>query len=65
MTTQHHKSFTKSVFGSATRLFRSNKANGLLDSSQVVVIDGDDSFSLFQVAPTSRLFVQFLVLQNR
>ena len=35
MTTQHHKSFTKSVFGSATRLFRSNKANGLLDSSHI------------------------------
>jgi len=35
MTTRHHTSFTKSVFGSATRLFRSNKAHGLLASSHI------------------------------
>ena len=30
MTRQHHTSFTKNIFGSAQRLFRSNKNNGLL-----------------------------------
>ncbi len=35
MTTQHHTSLTKSVLGSAKRLFRSNKTHGLLASSQI------------------------------
>jgi len=35
MTTHHHTSFTKSVLGSATRLFRSNKTHGILASHHI------------------------------
>ena len=33
MTRQHHTSFAQSIFGSAQRLFRSNKDHGLLAPS--------------------------------
>ena len=35
MTTQHHTSFTKTIAGSARRLFRSSKHHGLLASSHI------------------------------
>lgn len=35
MTKQHHNSFTKNIFGSAQRLFRSNKTHGLLAPSHI------------------------------
>ena len=35
MTTQHHTSFTQSIFGSAQRLFRSKKNNGLLAPAHI------------------------------
>ncbi|MGI9513588.1 MAG: hypothetical protein ACR2OL_11840 [Anderseniella sp.] len=35
MTSQHHTSFTKTIVGSARRLFRSNKHHGLLASSRI------------------------------
>jgi hypothetical protein len=35
MTKQHHTSFTKNIFGSAQRLFRSNKTHGLLAPSTI------------------------------
>ncbi len=35
MTVQHHTNFTKTIVGSAQRLFRSNKQHGLLASSHI------------------------------
>ena len=35
MTKQHHTSFTKNIFSSAQRLFRSNKNNGLLAPAHI------------------------------
>ena len=35
MTTQHHTSFTKTIVGSAQRLFRPSKRHGLLASSRI------------------------------
>ena len=35
MTKQHHTSFTQSIFGSAQRLFRSNKARSLLAPAHI------------------------------
>lgn len=35
MTSQHHTSFTQSIFSSAQRLFRSNKDYGLLAPAHI------------------------------
>jgi len=35
MTRQHHTSFAQSIFGSAQRLFRSNKGHGLLAPTHI------------------------------
>lgn len=35
MTTQHPSSFTKAIFGTTQRLFRSNKHHGLLASNSI------------------------------
>ena len=35
MTNQHDTSFTKNIFGSAQRLFRSNKARSLLAPANI------------------------------
>jgi len=35
MIKQHHTSFAQSIFGSAQRLFRSNKNNGLLAPAHI------------------------------
>ena len=35
MTRQHHTSFAQSIFGSAQRLFRSNKGHGLLAPAHI------------------------------
>ncbi len=35
MTRQHHTSFAQSVFGSAKRIFRSNKDNGVLAPAHI------------------------------
>ena len=35
MNRQHHTSFARSIFGSAQRLFRSNKNHGLLDPAHI------------------------------
>ncbi len=35
MTRQHHTSFAQSIFGSAQRLFRSNKDHGLLSPAHI------------------------------
>ena len=35
MAKQHHTSFTKNIFGSAQRLLRSNKNNGLLAPANI------------------------------
>jgi hypothetical protein len=35
MTRQHHTSFAQSIFGSAQRLFRSNKDHGLLAPAHI------------------------------
>jgi hypothetical protein len=35
MTRQHHSSFAQSIFGSAQRLFRSNKARSLLAPANI------------------------------
>jgi len=35
MTRQHHTSFTKTIFGSAQRLFRSNKNSELLAPAHI------------------------------
>ena len=35
MTMQHHTSFSKTIVGSAQRLFRSSRSHGLLASSHI------------------------------
>jgi hypothetical protein len=35
MTKQHHTSFTKNIFGSAHRLFRSNKTHSMLARTNI------------------------------
>ena len=42
MTRQHHASFAQSIFGSAQRLFRSNKDHGLLAPANIDARTGHD-----------------------